>query len=83
MPTQGGAEPEAEAAPEEIRQAVGGGCQSGWGGYCRLQMPWKAALAVRETVTQDLQTSLPWERLNVKHCWRPRGRDAEGQKQRM
>ena len=25
-------------APEAVRQAVGGGCRSGWGGYCRLQM---------------------------------------------
>ena len=40
-----------EAAPEAVRQAVGGGCQSGWGGYCRLQMPLKPALGVRETVT--------------------------------
>ena len=39
-----------EAAPEAVRQAVGGGCQSGWGGYCRLSMPWKPALAARETV---------------------------------
>ena len=30
-------------APEEVRRAVGGG-------YCRLQMPWKLARAVRETV---------------------------------
>ena len=36
-----------EAAPEAVRQAVGGGCQSGWGGYCRLQMPLKPALGVR------------------------------------
>ena len=38
------------AAPEAVRQAVGGGCQSSWGGYCRLQMPLKLAFAVRETV---------------------------------
>ena len=35
-----------EAAPEAVRQAVGGGCQSGWGGYCRLQVPWRPALGV-------------------------------------
>ena len=40
----------AEAAPEAVRQAVEGGCQSGWGGYCRLKMPLKLALGVRETV---------------------------------
>ena len=33
-----------EAAPEAVRQAVGGGCQSG---YCRLRMPLKPALRVR------------------------------------
>ena len=32
-----------ETAPEAVGQAVGGG-------YCRLQMPLKPALAVRETV---------------------------------
>ena len=36
------------AAPEAVRQAVGGGCRSG-GGCCRLQMPLNLALAVRET----------------------------------
>ena len=35
-----------EAAPEAVRQAVGGGGQSGW----RLQMPLKLALGVRGTV---------------------------------
>ena len=39
-----------EAAPEAMRQAVEGGCQSGWGGYCRLQMPLRLALGVRGTV---------------------------------
>ena len=39
-----------EAAPEAVRQAVGGGCQSGWGGYCRLQMPLKLRFGVRGTV---------------------------------
>ena len=37
-------------APEAATQAVGGGCQSGWGGYCRLQMPSRLALGVGETV---------------------------------
>ena len=37
-----------------MRQAVGGGCQSG---YCRLQMPLRLALAVRETVA--------WHRLGA------------------
>ena len=36
-----------EAAPEALRQAVGGDYQSGWG---RLQMPLRLALAVRGTV---------------------------------
>ena len=36
-----------EAAPEAVRQVVGGGCQSGWG---RLLSVTKPALAVRETV---------------------------------
>ena len=42
-----------EAGPEAVRQAVGGGFQNKTkrsDGYCRLQMPWKSALAVRETV---------------------------------
>ena len=39
-----------EAAPEAVGQAVGGGCQSGWGRYCRLQMQLKQAVGVRETV---------------------------------
>ena len=39
-----------EVAPEAVRQAVGGDCPSGWGGYCRLQMPSTRALAVRGTV---------------------------------
>ena len=40
-----------EAAPPAVRQAVGGGCRSGWGGdYCRLQMPLKRALTDRRTV---------------------------------
>ena len=38
-----------EAAPEAVRQAVGGGCQSGWG---RLHMPLRPALAVRGTVAE-------------------------------
>ena len=36
-----------EAAAEAVRQAVGGGYQSGWG---RLQMPLRMALGVRGTV---------------------------------
>ena len=36
-----------QGAPEAVRQAVEGGCQSGWGPYCRLQTPLKLALAVR------------------------------------
>ena len=28
--------------PGAVIQAVGGGCQSGWGGYCRLQVPLEA-----------------------------------------
>ena len=39
-----------EAAPEAVRQSVGGGCQSGGEGYCRLQMPLKPAIAVTGTV---------------------------------
>ena len=39
-----------EAAPAAVREAVGGGCQSGWGGYCPLQMPLKPALGIRKTV---------------------------------
>ena len=39
-----------EAAPETVRQALGGGCQSGWGGCCRLQMPLSLVLGVRGTV---------------------------------
>ena len=35
------------AAPEAVRQAVGGGCGCG---YRRLQMPLKLALTVRKTV---------------------------------
>ena len=36
-----------EPAPEEVKRlAVGGGCQSGWGDYCRLQMLWKLALGI-------------------------------------
>ena len=27
---------DSEAAPGAVRQAVGGGCRRGWGGYCRL-----------------------------------------------
>ena len=45
-------------APEAGRYAVGGGCQSGWGGYCRLQMPWKPALAVRGTVSGHMLGAL-------------------------
>ena len=36
-----------EAAPEAVRQAVGGGCQSSWG---RLQMPLKLTLGIGGTV---------------------------------
>ena len=39
-----------EAAPEAVRQAVGGLSKRVWGGYCRLQTPLKLALAVRGTV---------------------------------
>ena len=39
-----------EAVPEAVRQAVGGGCRSGWGGYCRLQMALRPALGVRGTL---------------------------------
>ena len=40
-----------EAAPESVRQSVGGGCPKRLGGgYCRLQMPLKLVLTVRETV---------------------------------
>ena len=39
-----------EVAPEAVRQAVGGGRQSGCGRYCRFQMPMKLALAVGGTV---------------------------------
>ena len=39
-----------DAAPGALRLAVGGGCQRGWGGYCRLPVPLKLALSVRGTV---------------------------------
>ena len=40
-----------EAAPEAVRQAVGGGCQSGWRRLLPLQMPLqKLALGHRDTV---------------------------------
>ena len=46
-----------------MRQAVGGGCRSGWGGHCRLQMPLKLALAIRGTVAGHrlgaLEDSIP------------------------
>ena len=45
-----GREEASEAAPEAVRQAVGGGCQAVGGGYCRLQMPLKLPLGVRGTV---------------------------------
>ena len=38
-----------EAAPEGVRQAVGGHCRSGWGRLLS-QMPLKPALAARETM---------------------------------
>ena len=50
-----GREGASEAAPAAVRQAVGGGCRSGWGvlsfavavwSCCRLQMPWSLALAI-------------------------------------
>ena len=30
-----------------------------WGGYCRLQMPWKRALAIRETPAGPLEPPPP------------------------
>ena len=42
--------PPSEAAPEAVGQADGGGRRGVGGGYCRLQMPLKPALGVRETV---------------------------------
>ena len=33
-----------------LGQAVGAGCRCGWGADCRLQMPFKLALAVRGPV---------------------------------
>ena len=53
---QGGGGPASEqkspvVTPGAVRQAVGGGCHSGWGwGYFRLQMPSSLALAIRGTV---------------------------------
>ena len=44
-----GREGASEAAPEAVGQVVGGGAKAVRGGYCRLQMPLKPALAVRET----------------------------------
>ena len=38
---------EGDGPPEAVRQAIGGGCQSGWG---RLQMPLRLALGVTGTV---------------------------------
>ena len=52
-----------EAAPEAVRQAVGRVAKAVGGGYCRLQMPLKLALAVRETVARHrlgaLEGALP------------------------
>ena len=46
-----------EGASKAVRQAVGGGCQSG---YCRLQMPSRLALGVRGTVAgRRLGTLVP------------------------
>ena len=39
-----------EGTSEAVRQAVGGVAKAVRGGYCRLQMPLKLALAVREAV---------------------------------
>ena len=50
-----GREGASEVALEAVRQAVGGGCRSGWG---RLQMPLKLALGVRETVAGHRQGAL-------------------------
>ena len=36
--------------PQKRLEDVGGGCQNGWGGYCRLQMALSLALGVRGTV---------------------------------
>ena len=53
IPIPIGREGTSEAAPEAVRQAVGGGCQSGWGlGYCRLQILLRLAPGVRETVAE-------------------------------
>ena len=38
-----------EAAPEAVGQVVGGGTKAFGGGYCRLRIPWKLALAAGET----------------------------------
>ena len=43
---------------EASRQAIGGGCQAVGGGHCRLQMPVKLALAVRETVPRPMLGAL-------------------------
>ena len=46
-----------EVAPEAVRQAVGGGCQSGWGRLLSVSNALKLALGVRGTVA--------WRRLGA------------------
>ena len=60
-PPQGciGREGASEAAPAAVRRAVGGGYRSGWGGYCRLQMPLRLAFAVGMTVAGHIGWA-PW-----------------------
>ena len=47
-----------EAAPGAVRQAVGGGCQSGWGRLLSITTPLKLALAVRGTVAGHMLGAL-------------------------
>ena len=47
-------------ALEAVRQAVGGSAKAVAGGYCRLHMPLKLALAVRGTVAEHRLGALEW-----------------------
>ena len=85
-----------EAAPEAVRQAVGGGCQSGWGAVTVGYMPLKLGRGVRGTVTghrlgaleggvasppfQGIPPPPPPKRA---HCTGPRIRTAQAQAIRL
>ena len=61
--------PELDRRLEEVAEAVGGG-------YCRLQMPWKLALGVRETVAGHRLPS------NASLAYPPRVSEGKGHVQR-